>query len=104
MSKNTGLLLPTGNFSNPDRGEKIDRGAMSPIVNLMVYDALSNLENVDGALQLRQMIGRSVVLAASGRNRFARQFGSITCKPLGQNQWGPTMAAVLVIGQDMLAK
>lgn len=97
------LKVPTARIRSQQEAGTIDRGGFSPSINLLLHQALGSYEGHDKAAVLRQRIGRSIIAAYTGSNMFARQYDSITGRPIGQGIWRPSAAAALVVSHDLLA-
>ena len=106
--RNNLLPLNTGSLNIKDPSG-IDKGAMQPGMSYFVYESLDETEPREA--RLKRLIGKSIVQVCvenrvEGRNSYSRSFNSETAKSTGRNQvyWGPTVAAVIKIANDLSNK
>lgn len=109
LERSTKANFPIATGSEDDN--KIHRGAMHPMINMLIYSALesSNPREKD----LKHRIGIAIVKAYGqsgvydkkrGEKKFSEAYEPGNAKPAGAESWAPTMASAVVIGRDMLSE
>lgn len=97
------------NFPLPTGGEpeKAQRGAMHPMINMLVFMALDKSNERES--EVRSRIGLSVYRAyinsaayGDKASRFSQGYNPNTGESIGADYWGPTAAAGLVMASDIL--
>ena len=85
----------------------IHRGAMHPMVNFLMFNALES--DIERERNLKQAIGESVVQAylaskkgKNGHGKFSEGYNSVTGTPIGASYWGPTAAANVIFCRALL--
>lgn len=109
LERSTKVNFPLA--TGAEGGDKIHRGAMHPMINMLIYSALesSNPREKD----LKHRIGTAIVKAYSqsgaydkkhGENKFSEAYEPGSAKPVGAESWAPTMASAVVVSHDMLTE
>ncbi|MBI5357304.1 hypothetical protein HZB74_00430 [Candidatus Saccharibacteria bacterium] len=109
LKKSTRVNFPIA--TGAEGGDKIHRGAMHPMINMLIYSALesSNPREKD----LKHRLGTAIVKAYNhsgmydkkrGRRKFSEAYEPGNAKPVGVDLWAPTMASAVVVSRDMLTE